>query len=68
MSMTTITTMILPSSLQYSASPNQPKNAPTKAQIHSINALEEDFTVTEETEIKYAVILHNCKAAKEEEG
>ena len=48
-------------------SPHLPKNYATKAQIHSIHALGEELTVAEETGVKYAVILHNCEAAKEKE-
>ncbi len=39
-------------------SPHLPKSSPTKAQIHSIHALQEECSVAEHTGIKYAVILH----------
>ncbi len=46
-------------------SPHLPKNSATKAQIHSIHTPEDNISVTEPTEVKYAVILHNCEATKQ---
>lgn len=46
------------------SSPNKSKNSSTKAQIHSINGLEENFNVTEQEGVKYAVILHDCEETK----
>ena len=48
------------------SSPHLPKNSATKAQIHSIHAPEDDVAVSEPNGIKYAVILHNCEATKQE--
>ena len=49
---------------QYSTSPNISKNNSIKAQIHGIKGLEEDFTATKQTGVKYAVILHDCEETK----
>ena len=44
-----------------------PKKLMTKAQIHSIHSLGEDPTTSEQNAIKYAVILHDCKAGKKQQ-
>ena len=44
-----------------------PKSSLTKAQIHSIHAPEDELIASEPPGIKYAVILHNREATKEEE-
>ena len=43
-----------------------PKDLDTKAQIHSIHALDDAHAVAEQTGVKYAVILHNCETGNEE--
>lgn len=53
---------------QQFGSPHLPKNSPTKAQIHSIHALEENNPDAEATGLKYAVILHNCEEEKNSES
>ncbi len=53
---------------QHPGSPHLPKNSPTKVQIHSIHALHEQLPNTDQIGVKYAVILHNCEATKEEKG
>ncbi len=47
-------------------SPHLPKELDTKAQIHSIHALDDAHAVTDHQGVKYAVILHNCETDKEE--
>ncbi|HHP7230846.1 MAG TPA: FeoC-like transcriptional regulator [Xenococcaceae cyanobacterium] len=49
-------------------SPYLPKNQATKAQIHSTHGLGDTGTSTSAAGFKYAVILHNCAAAKSEES
>jgi hypothetical protein len=46
---------------QNSDSCQLPKTSLTKAQIHSTNVSEEETSHSEQTGIKYAVILHDCK-------
>ena len=52
--------------INHPGSPHLPKNLDTKAQIHSIHALDEAHTVIDRQGVKYAVILHNCETDKEE--
>ena len=46
-------------------SPHLPKSSFTKAQIHSIHALDEEIDVNELKGVKYAVILPKCAETKQ---
>ena len=52
--------------INHPGSPHLPKDLDTKAQIHSIHALDDAHAVAEQTGVKYAVILHNCETGNEE--
>ena len=52
--------------INHPGSSHLPKELETKAQIHSIHALDDAHTVADRQGVKYAVILHNCETDKEE--